>query len=74
MEAMVDRHRTSSNGRAAWSTIVAMMDGQDSKNARIKDADIRIDRAFYKDKQSQFSFDQYCAIHITSNMEMEERL
>ena len=40
MEAMVDQHRTSLNGRAAWSTIVAMMDGQDSNNARIKDADV----------------------------------
>ena len=74
MEAIVDRHRTTSNGRAAWSIIVSVMDGQDSKNARIRDADIWIDRAFYKDKRSQFSFDQYCAIHITSNMEMEERL
>ena len=52
--------------------IINMMDGQDSRNARVKEADARIDKSFYKDDHSQFTFEQYCSIHITSNIEMDE--
>ena len=72
MEALVDRYRSTHNGRSAWQMIITMMDGQDSRNARIKDADARIDNAFYREDRSQFTFEQYCAVHITSNIEMEE--
>ena len=72
MEALVDRYRSTQDGRSAWQMIITMMDGQDSRNARIKDADARIDNAFYREDRSQFTFEQYCAVHITSNIEMEE--
>ena len=49
-----------------------MMDGQDSQNAQVKEADACIDKSFYKDDRSQFTFEQYCSIQITSNIEMDE--
>ena len=72
MEALVDCYQSSSDGQSAWWMIINMMDGQDSRNARVKEADARIDKSFYKDDHSQFTFEQYCSIHITSNIEMDE--
>ena len=74
MQALVDRYRSTQDGRSAWQMIITMMDGQDSRNARIKDADARIDNAFYREDRSQFTFEQYCAVHITSNIEMEGKM
>ena len=72
MEALVDCYRSTQGGRSAWQVLITIMDGQDSRNAKIKEADARIDDAFYREDISQFTFEQYCSIHLTFNIEMEE--
>ena len=72
MESLVDRYKSTSGGRSAWQMIINMMNGQDSRNAWIKETDARKEKSFCKDDRSQFTFEQYCSIHITSNIEMEE--
>jgi hypothetical protein len=52
MEDLVDCYRSTQGGRSAWQMIITIMDGQDSRNARIKEADARIDNAFYRENRS----------------------
>jgi hypothetical protein len=65
----VDLYKTIQDGRKAWLSLEETYEGEDSRQARIRDAINKINTSRFERERPNFSFEDYCNLHIQANLE-----
>ncbi len=73
MTSVVDSYEPSNDGRAAYLNIYNVMEGNDSVEAAVHDARLKIQTTQYHKDSSTRTFDDYCSIHLSANAELQRR-
>jgi hypothetical protein len=72
-ETHVDSFNDSSDGRAAYQTVVVNYEGEDAKQAMIAKARYSIDHAHYEGDTAGFTFHTYCTKHLAAQNDLKRR-